>query len=72
MKSRGRGLSRNMQPQALNRFHLVCTNNKQLSTSLTRTLGMAMPPQYHAPTQTERESLELAGGTVIIGRGMFV
>ncbi|KAJ3862116.1 inner membrane protein import complex subunit Tim54-domain-containing protein [Lentinula novae-zelandiae] len=30
--------------------------------------GMAMPPQYHAPTQTERESLELAGGTVIIGR----
>ncbi|KAJ3806281.1 mitochondrial import inner membrane translocase subunit Tim54 [Lentinula aff. lateritia] len=30
--------------------------------------GMAMPSQYHAPTQTERESLELAGGIVIIGR----
>ncbi|KAJ4473724.1 inner membrane protein import complex subunit Tim54-domain-containing protein [Lentinula aciculospora] len=30
--------------------------------------GMAMPPQYHAPTPAEREALELAGGTVIIGR----
>ncbi|KAJ3928350.1 MAG: inner membrane protein import complex subunit Tim54-domain-containing protein [Lentinula lateritia] len=38
------------------------------SSSESVSPGMAMPPQYHAPTQTERESLELAGGTVIIGR----
>ncbi|KAJ3745501.1 mitochondrial import inner membrane translocase subunit Tim54 [Lentinula detonsa] len=30
--------------------------------------GMAMPPQYHAPTTAERDALELAGGTVIVGR----
>ncbi|KAJ3968666.1 inner membrane protein import complex subunit Tim54-domain-containing protein [Lentinula raphanica] len=30
--------------------------------------GTAMPPQYHAPTTAEQEALELAGGTVIIGR----
>ncbi|KAF9067191.1 inner membrane protein import complex subunit Tim54-domain-containing protein [Rhodocollybia butyracea] len=27
-----------------------------------------MPAQYHAPSTSEREALELAGGTVIIGR----
>ncbi|KAJ3752881.1 inner membrane protein import complex subunit Tim54-domain-containing protein [Lentinula raphanica] len=31
-------------------------------------IGTAMPPQYHAPTTAEQEALELAGGTVIIGR----
>ena len=57
--------------QTMNRSNQVCSVEHLCSQNLKLfRIGTAMPPQYHAPTTAEQEALELAGGTVIIGRGV--